>query len=374
MPRTALRLSIAAGLLGVACETPIVTPVAVQPITPRSGEGVVVDQSILIVDNSGSISRTEQFPHDKAMTQSLVAAMPDGEYQAGAIAFGGFERQAQAIAPFDRAALSTWASNQTYLEGGTPLYEVLANSGLALEETQERAAITVVTDGLPTDPESGRVREEYTLEVADKLADDFPGELCIHTIQVGDDPYGATFLQKLSKVTGCGSYRSVESLSSAAAIEAFQRQVYFGPVVAVAPADADGDGVPDGTDQCPRTPKGVRADARGCWVAEHLLFAHDSAEIEPSYRERLVANGLPIFAQNPDLRVSIDGHTDSSGNDAYNEKLSQRRAEAVRAFFIANGVAPERLEAHGYGETRPAAANDTPENMHQNRRVEFTPL
>ena len=120
MPRTALRFSIAACLFAIACETPVVTPVEVRPITPRSGEEVVTDQSVLIVDNSGSISRTGQFPHDKALTQSLVAAMPDGSYQAGAIAFGGFDREVQPLAAFDRAALSAWASKQTYLKGGTP--------------------------------------------------------------------------------------------------------------------------------------------------------------------------------------------------------------------------------------------------------------
>src|SRR4030095_8058163 len=101
-----------------------------------------------------------------------------------------------------------------------------------------------------------------------------------------------------------------------------------------------------------------------CWVRAHLLFDHDSAEIAPSYRERLMANGLPIFEKNPDLRVSIDGHTDSDGGAPYHETLSARRAEAVRNFFIANGIAATRLEAHGYGETRPAAPNDSTENMH----------
>ena len=141
-------MSIAACLFAVACETPVVTPVEVRPITPGSGEGVVTDQSILIVDNSGSISRTEQFPHDKALTQSLIAAMPNGSYQAGAIAFGGFEREVQPVAAFDRAALSAWASKQTYLKGGTPLDDVLKDVGLAREEKQDRAAITVVSDGL----------------------------------------------------------------------------------------------------------------------------------------------------------------------------------------------------------------------------------
>jgi OmpA-OmpF porin, OOP family len=374
MTRIALCFSIAASLFVVACETPVVNPVEVRPIAPSSGQAIVTDQSILIVDNSASISRTREFPYNKALAQSLVAAMPDGNYDAGAIAFGGLEREAQPVAAFDRTALRAWASKQTYLRGGTPLYDALADPDFA-RAGRNHTAVTIVSDGRPNDPKEGWRGMEYTLAVAKKLAKARAGKICFHTIQVGDGRSGAEFLQKLSDVTDCGSHRSIGSLSSAAEIEAFQREVYFGPVdVAAAPADSDGDGVPDGTDQCPGTPKGVRVDARGCWAAEHLLFAHDSAEIQPSDRERLLANGLPIFEKNPDLRVSIEGHTDSSGNPAYNEKLSQRRAEAVRDLFIANGIAPARLEAHGYGQARPMAPNDGPENMQLNRRVEFTPL
>jgi len=83
---------------------------------------------------------------------------------------------------------------------------------------------------------------------------------------------------------------------------------------------------------------------------------------------------VAILEANPDLRVRIDGHTDSRGSDAHNQALSERRAEAVRKFFIENGIDPSRLESRGFGESQPAAPNDTPENLRLNRRVEFTPL
>ena len=82
MHRTALGLVIVSCVLAVACSTPTVTPVDVQPVTPARGERVVVDQSILIVDTSGSISRRAQFPGEKAMVESLVSAMPEGRYEA----------------------------------------------------------------------------------------------------------------------------------------------------------------------------------------------------------------------------------------------------------------------------------------------------
>ena len=145
-------------------------------------------------------------------------------------------------------------------------------------------------------------------------------------------------------------------------------------MVAVVDGDDDEDGVLNSKDKCPGTPKLARVDARGCWVVADLHFATDSAEIAPADQELLKSRGVAILEANPDLRVRIDGHTDSRGSDAHNQALSERRAEAVRKFFIENGIDPSRLESRGFGESQPAAPNDTPENLRLNRRVEFTPL
>ena len=67
----------------------------------------------------------------------------------------------------------------------------------------------------------------------------------------------------------------------------------------------------------------------------------------------------------------VEGHTDSSGGDEYNLKLSRLRAEAVRSVLVAGGVSPERVESQGYGKTRPVASNATAEGKAQNRRVEI---
>jgi outer membrane protein OmpA-like peptidoglycan-associated protein len=74
---------------------------------------------------------------------------------------------------------------------------------------------------------------------------------------------------------------------------------------------------------------------------------------------------------NPKMQISIEGHTDSSGSDVFNQKLSAKRAEAVRDYIVARGVEATRLKAVGYGETRPIAPNDNEEGREKNRRVEF---
>ncbi len=79
--------------------------------------------------------------------------------------------------------------------------------------------------------------------------------------------------------------------------------------------------------------------------------------------------------EHPEVRkLRIEGHSDSVGNAEYNRKLSQRRAEAVRAYLIEQGVAEDRLTAVGYGPDKPVADNETPAGRERNRRVEFTIL
>ena len=375
MRRTALGLTSISCLFAVACATPVVQPVSVSPVTPGRNETVVVDQSITLVDTSGSISRREQFPKEKALTQSLVSAMPEGRYEAGSIAFGGVNRESRALAPFDRSSLSNHAGDLRYLSEGTPIDQAIREAGEQLKGKKGQAAITLISDGLPTDVGGRDVPPEKALDAAKEVAGAYDGDLCFHTVQVGSEPAGTQFMQDLSKVTGCGSYTTASSLGSAAAIQDFQRQVYMGQTqVAAVDGDDDGDGVPKSKDACPNTQKLARVDARGCWVIANLHFDTDSSSIHPDDAELLQSRGVAILEANPDLRVRIDGHTDSRGADAYNQKLSERRAEAVRKFFVDHGIDPSRLETRGFGESSPAAANDSPAHMAENRRVEFTPL
>jgi outer membrane protein OmpA-like peptidoglycan-associated protein len=72
-----------------------------------------------------------------------------------------------------------------------------------------------------------------------------------------------------------------------------------------------------------------------------------------------------------EIKVEIEGHTDASGSEAHNLKLSQQRAESVRDYLVSKGVEASRLVAKGYGESQPIADNDSPEGMAKNRRVEL---
>lgn len=140
-------------------------------------------------------------------------------------------------------------------------------------------------------------------------------------------------------------------------------------------ADADGDGVPDRRDECPDTGKGLKVDDEGCLVAQTMAlkgvtFEPGSATLTAEGRDTLTGVAQ-MLKQQDDLQVEIAGHTDAMGPDDYNQRLSQQRAEAVRAYLTGKGIDGERLTAAGYGEKEPVASNETDEGRQANRRVEF---
>jgi len=112
----------------------------------------------------------------------------------------------------------------------------------------------------------------------------------------------------------------------------------------------------------------------GAFRAFEVNFAFGESTLQPRATRTLDAVGA-VLGRYPDLRVEIGGHTDAVGADAFNQRLSEARAEAVRAYLIDRfGVAPDRLAARGYGEGQPIASNDSRSGRALNRRVEFTVL
>jgi len=143
--------------------------------------------------------------------------------------------------------------------------------------------------------------------------------------------------------------------------------------------DNDGDGVLDEVDECPGTPARVAVDDKGCPVVEEISeglvleganFKLGSSELTPDSAEVLdkVAASLRGW---PDVTIEVAGHTDSTGSEQVNRRISQARADAVRAYLIEQGIDPARITAVGYGPDRPVASNATAEGRAQNRRVEL---
>ncbi|MFW6050590.1 MAG: OmpA family protein [Myxococcota bacterium] len=115
----------------------------------------------------------------------------------------------------------------------------------------------------------------------------------------------------------------------------------------------------------------VRVRKRQIVIRRQINFATNSADIVPA-SEPILHEVADVLLRNPHLkRIEIQGHTDNRGADDYNMELSQNRAASVRQWLVDHGVASERLEAKGYGETRPLVPNITAANRARNRRVQF---
>lgn len=144
--------------------------------------------------------------------------------------------------------------------------------------------------------------------------------------------------------------------------------------VAAVEVDSDGDSVVDRLDRCPNTPAGTKVDAHGCpdllLSLTGINFKFDSSVVESNSSE-VLDRAVASLNESKDVAVRIEGHCDSTGGDAYNQLLSERRGNAVKDYLVAHGIAAQRLSVVGKGESAPVASNDTEEGRFQNRRVEF---
>lgn len=157
--------------------------------------------------------------------------------------------------------------------------------------------------------------------------------------------------------------------------------------------DSDNDGVNDDNDLCPNSEPNDKVDATGCVPVPtpvlicdfetqnngleatiySIQFKTDSAQLTPA-GEVVLMDAVNILSLNPEVKVEIRAHTDSRASQAYNQRLSERRAESTKAFLVSQGISAEVLVPTGFGESDPIASNDTVEGRAANRRVEIIPL
>jgi len=131
-------------------------------------------------------------------------------------------------------------------------------------------------------------------------------------------------------------------------------------------------------DKCPGTKPGAKVDASGCEVIGNVVidsvqadFDFDSAKLKPSMTAALDTVVAKVKASRGDEKLLIVGHTDSIGSDAYNKKLSLRRAQAVADYLVGQGLDRSRMTIKGMGEAEPVADNKSEAGRSKNRRVEI---
>lgn len=335
-----------------------------------------VDNFIFVVDTSGSMaekyvdSKETKIALSKSILERINASLLELGYKGGLNTAAPFV-ELQAVAPYEKAAYGAAIAKLPTDIGSrpTPLGVGLAELEPALKNMVGRNAVIVLSDG----QENEGIE---SLKVASDLSEKYG--VCFHTISFADSVNGnQELLDKLSALKSCGVAVSAAQLADDAALENFVRAVFYD--VEAAPVDPcslddDGDGVGNCQDKCADTPADLAVDANGCpipvVVKLKVNFDYDKADVKPQYHKEL-ADFAEFMKQYPDVFVEIDGHTDSDGSDAYNQKLSQRRANSVRSYLIQKfGMDAKQLTAIGFGEAKPVASNASAEGKAQNRRIE----
>ena len=344
-----LVVSVLAGVLVGCSSPPASTPIEARPLQPASNEPVVIDHLLVIVDSSASLRDGSMFEDEQALVRAYAASVPDGNYEAGTVAFGGSKRQSYPLTQFDRDSFRANAREIQHLKLGTPIYKVLEEAQAPLSERQGRAAIVIFSDGLVTD-EFGRETEPgRTVAAATQLVAAYGGELCFHTVQIGSSEEGAQELRAIAETTSCGSHRTALLTANESQLHAFHREVFL----------AAGPTLPH---------VGAPAPAQGPWLVN---FGLNSSEVDAMYQSQIDEVAAEI-RRDPNASLRIKGYTDTSGDAAYNKALSMRRSEATRDALIRSGVGAGRIELRAYGEADPVVPNDdTEQERRSNRRTEI---
>ncbi|MDC7825521.1 OmpA family protein [Pseudomonas sp. BLCC-B13] len=214
---------------------------------------------------------------------------------------------------------------------------------------------------------------------------------CVTTSSTGDAPLNQGNWPICTAIGGLagGGLGAIES-SAWAAGGAVAGAVVGTLICYAQDGDQDGDGVFDRRDRCPDTPPNTPVSHNGCPLPTYpdqapepaveaaepvrveldVKFDYDKSVVKEESKADIKAVA-DFMSQYPQTTTTVEGHTDSNGSDAYNQGLSERRANAVRDVLVNQyGVAGDRVSSVGYGESRPVADNSTDEGRAVNRRVE----
>ncbi|MBC8316527.1 MAG: OmpA family protein [Desulfobulbaceae bacterium] len=233
----------------------------------------------------------------------------------------------------------------------SPLALTLDNALFELKEIDGATSLVVMSDGLNVD--------RNAMLAAKRLKRKYGDSLCIYTILLGDSPEGASHLDSLAELGKCGFDTRADDINNQTAMTDFVEQVFFAKIASVAIAP------PAALEHLPK----LLPQDKTVSIELNVEFDFDKAAIKPQFHNEIkkVADFMKRY---PFTNTMLEGHTDSKGTHAYNDKLSLSRVTSVRQYLIDKfGVDAGRLSVRGAGEREPVASNDTAEGRQRNRRV-----
>ncbi len=309
------------------------------------------------IDHSGSMMMQHTGLKEKKIVMArdllikVTKKVPNLPYDASVHTLAPFSERV-ALAPFDapavEKALAGISTDEDIRGRFTPMGDGIIKAQPYVHGMQRNGAVILVSDGesnMGSDPVA-EARVLYNSE---------PG-ICLHVISFADKPEGEATLKEIAALNGCSVYADGgELLTNDMALDKFMQDVFYRVV--------------EETHMMTMKESAPMMEEEAI-VLRNVNFAFDSAEINEESATILTEAALLI--QDRPGTVVLTGHTDSTGPDAYNQSLSQRRAESVRAFLAKQGISADRIKAVGKGESDPEYDNKTSEGRRLNRRVVIT--
>lgn len=347
-------------------------PVIPQDLSSKVAGGAYearVDNFLLIVDVSSSMARPYAVGSRHEVAQGLATGLnetlPELGWSGGLRIFGPHfkdprerTRLIYAKSPHSRTEMAAALMAMPAPQGTSPLATAMRRAGDDLINFPGRTALIIFSDG---EVESAT----EVLDAAAELYGRFPGNLCVYPVFVGDSKAGLTLLEGVVGKFSCGFVTRATDILSSEALTAYATKVFLqkAPPAKAPPVVVEPVAVKPEVKQEPV----FRTETRNL----KINFAFDCAKVRPGEHKAL-AYFAEFVKRHPEISsIEIGGHTCNMGPAAYNQRLSQRRAESVLDYLVTNfGLAKEKITAKGYGLTKPVADNATLQGRQQNRRVE----
>ena len=326
---------------------------------------ILVDQSESML-NKDTLTTSSKATASKSLLMEIADYIPELGYNA---ALQQFSPEKRLIGPstFNRSDFKVAIANlHDTGQGGatTPLGPALDELERIMNRFTGKTAVILVSDGMDN-------RGGDPLAAARRIHDAYP-DLCFHVISMAGKPRGERTLNEISRLGPCSYADGRELLADRQKREAFVRDVFYLEVPEAATPTAVIEPPPVIEPPVMTAPAAeVSAAPPPMATFPMAYFAFDKSGLNGKATSMLdqVAGEMD---RNPGQRIFVGGHTDSTGSDAYNQKLSDRRAKAAYDYLLAKGIASDRMQIVGYGKRMPKVSNLTTEGRAINRRVEVT--
>ncbi|MGZ6291885.1 MAG: OmpA family protein [Syntrophales bacterium] len=321
----------------------------------------------IIFDKTGSMASeyagVQKFIIEKSLVGKFNSYIPDLNLNGGLRTLGqnyvdfSVTRIEYGVVQYDPQKLDWVIQELNTPYGDSPLETAILAAGDDLKAFPGKSALVIFTDAVDMG--------DAPVKAAASVKSQYGDNLCIYTVQIGNDIQGAKILNQIVKAGRCGVSVKGDDLADDTAMNSFVERIFLASKPAEAPAP-----LPAPVEEMKKAPEVEQKILEKGRATLDVKFDFDKAVVKQKYYKD-IQSVAEVMKKYPDLKIVIEGYTDNVGGKKYNLNLSQKRAEAIKNVMVTKfNIEPSRLTAKGFGESKPFASNSTKEGREKNRRVE----